>query len=103
VEIVSKRQKERGRERKGFELVVGKERFRFRKDPDVVANRLERWFRFYFNDFLPQVPAVHGWRSPSVAATLRLRETVPCPECRRAVLTRVGQVGLSLDDEERPV
>jgi hypothetical protein len=103
VAIVSKRQKERGRERKGFELVLGGERFRFRKDPDAVANRLERWFRFYFNDFLPQVPAVHGWRSPSVAATLRLRETVPCPECRRAVLTRVGQVGLSLDDEERPV
>jgi hypothetical protein len=101
VEIVSRRQKERGKERKGFDLVVGEQRFRFRKDPDVVANRLERWFRFYFTDFLPQVPAVHGWRSPSVAASLRLRETVPCPECRRAVLTRVGQVGLSLDDEDR--
>jgi hypothetical protein len=101
VEIVSKRHKERGKERKGFELVVGKQRFWFRKDPDVVANRLERWFRFSFTDFLPQVPAVHGWRSPSVAATLRLRETVPCPECRRAVLTRAGQVGLSFDDEER--
>jgi hypothetical protein len=100
VEIVSKRQKERGKERKGFELVVGKERFRFRKDPDVVANKLERWFRFFFTDFLPQVPAVHGWRSPSVAATLRLRETVPCPECRKAVVTRVGQVALSLDVEE---
>jgi len=46
------------------------------------------------------VGGVQAWQSPSVAATLRARETVPCPECRRAVLTRLGKVGGSLDDAE---
>jgi hypothetical protein len=96
VEVVSKLK----RPLRGYEVILDGERFWFRKDPDVVVSRLERWFRFFFNEFSPQVGGVQGWESPSVAATLRARETVPCPECRRAVLTRLGNVGGSLDDGE---
>jgi hypothetical protein len=95
VEVISKRQQER----RSYELVVGAARFGFRHDPNEVATRLERWCRFFFNEFLPQVPAVHGWRSPSVAASLRARETVPCPSCRRVLLPRAGQVGIALEGD----
>jgi hypothetical protein len=93
VEVVSKPK----RSPRGYEVILDGERFWFRKDPEVVVSRLERWFRFFFNEFVPQVAGVQGWASPSVAATLRARETVACPECRRAVLTRLGKVGGSLD------
>jgi hypothetical protein len=94
VEIRARRQGDR----RHFELVVGAARFTFRHDPGEVAARLERWCRFFFTDFLPQVPAVHGWRSPTVAAMLRAQAVVPCPSCRRAVLPRLGQVGDRLDE-----
>src|SRR5207248_1068494 len=44
------------------------------------------------------VAEVYRWQSPSVAATLRARESVACPECRHAVLTRLGKIGRSLEE-----
>lgn len=83
----------------GYEVVLDGQVFRFRSDPDAVIGRLERWFRFTFHEFLPQVEAVHGWRAPGVEASLRARETVPCPECQRPVIPRAGKVGLLLEAE----
>jgi hypothetical protein len=83
-----------------YEVTVGRERFEFRDDPAALLERLTKWVRFHFKEFLPQVADVARWQSSSVSATLRARETVPCPECRRAVLTRAGQVGRSFDVEE---
>jgi hypothetical protein len=85
--------------REGYEVLVDGHVFRFRREPDAMVARLERWCRFAFHEFLPQVPAVHGWRSPGVAATLRARETVPCPDCHRPVIARAGRVGLALETE----
>jgi hypothetical protein len=77
--------------RKGIhELRVGEETFYFSSDPSDAMGRLDRWFRYLFNDFLPQVPAVMGWQSPDVGARLRARGALPCPECGRPVLPRVG-------------
>jgi hypothetical protein len=95
VEVSVKRQNDT----RGYELEIGQERFWFRSNPDFIAARLERWFRFYFGEFLPQVPAVHGWRSPEVAARLQASETVPCPRCARPFLARAGQVGVTPDQE----
>jgi hypothetical protein len=75
-----------------WEMRVGSETFRFSADPSYVADRLERFFRFFFNDFLPQTGQVMSWRSPDVGAKLRARGAKPCPDCRRPLLPRVGSV-----------
>jgi hypothetical protein len=85
-------------EKGGYQLVVGDDRFWFPEDPDVLAGRLERWFRYYFRDFVPQVAAVHRWLSPVVARTLRAQNAVQCPECQQAVLTREGEVGITMEE-----
>jgi hypothetical protein len=72
------------------ELHVGDETFRFSSDPTEPAALLERWFRFLFNDFLPQTAAVMGWHSPDLGARLQTRGAVLCPECGRPVLPRPG-------------
>jgi hypothetical protein len=96
VEVVERRFAHGG----GYVLIVGDHDFRLPEDPGNLAVRLERWFRYFFHDFLPQVSAVYKWRSPVVARTLRAQNAVPCPECRQAVLTRTGDVGIAMDEEE---
>ncbi len=81
-----------------YELRVGSETFRFSAEASFVADRLERWFRFLFNDFLPQVGQVINWKSPDVGAKLRARGAMPCPECKRPLLPRVGAVARSILD-----
>jgi hypothetical protein len=78
------------------ELRVGEELFYFSSDPSEAVGRLDRWFRYLFNDFLPQVPAVMGWQSPDVGARLRARGALPCPECGRPVLPRAGALAQPL-------
>ncbi len=78
------------------ELRVGEERFRFASDPGEVAVALDRWFRFLFNEFLPQSTSVVGWRSPDLGAQLRARGAIPCPGCGLPVLPRAGAVGKTL-------
>lgn len=80
-----------------YELMLGRYAFGFRRNPDRLADRLERWFRFLFNDFRPRLAAVHGWQSPSVTATFRARETVTCPECARPVLPKPGEIGGAIE------
>jgi hypothetical protein len=75
------------------ELHLGGEVFQFVSDPEKVVPRLERWFRFLFNDFLPRTAAVSDWQSPDIGAGLRARGAIPCPECNTPVLPRSGKVG----------
>jgi hypothetical protein len=37
--------------------------------PDALAGRLEKWFRYYFRDFVPQLRAVHDWRARTSSAS----------------------------------
>lgn len=87
----------------GFDLILGEHRFYYPEDPDRLARRLERWFRFWFHEFLPQVAAVHSWRSPVPIAHLRLGELVTCPDCRQRFLAELGNVGAPLEAVELPV
>jgi hypothetical protein len=80
------------------ELVLGKHTFRSPGDLEPLALRMERWFRYAFNDFLPATAAALGWQSPGRAAILRAWGAVPCPQCRREVLARVGEIGIGLDE-----
>ena len=82
----------------GFELALGKHRFRGPGEPDALTRRVERWFRFAFSDFLPKMVGVHTWRSPERAAILRSWGAAPCPECGRHLLARLGAVGVALDE-----
>ncbi len=91
---------------KGYELVVEQLRFPFADDPEETARRLERVARLFFLEFRPQVAAVHRWRAPLVSKTLRSQNAVPCPECHRPVLARVGDVGIPMEvagDVEPPL
>ena len=80
------------------ELRVGDETFYFSSDPGDAVGRLERWFRFLFDDFLPQAEAVLGWQSPDVGARLRARGALPCPSCGRPVLPRAGALAKPLQE-----
>jgi hypothetical protein len=94
IEILSKRAGAEGI----YELVVNEHRFAFPTDPDMLVARLERWLRFYFQEFMPQSAEVPRWQSPSVAASLRAQQAVPCPQCGQKVVTRVGEVGTLLEE-----
>jgi hypothetical protein len=96
IEVLS-RPSPRGR----YEMVVGESRFRFSADPEPVASQLERWLRYYFGEFRPQVPEVGKWPSPDLAAVLRARGSVSCAECQCVILPRPGELALSLDAYEK--
>jgi hypothetical protein len=83
----------------GCELRMGEHVFRGPGDLEELARRLERWFRYFFHEFRPQVGRVQAWQSPDRATILRSWGAVPCPECGRYLLGRVGEVGLALDEE----
>ena len=84
----------------GYELIVGRQRFPFRRDPEPVLRRLENWFYYHFRDFVPQVAAVQSWRSPGIADRVRDREAINCPECHRPFLPCVGEIGLRVEIAE---
>jgi hypothetical protein len=80
-----------------YELTLDGHRFWFGCDPEPVASRLERWCRYFCDEFLPAAHDVHRWRSPDATAVLRAWGTVRCPDCGRSLLPRVGEVGVPLE------
>jgi hypothetical protein len=76
-----------------YELQIGTHRFRLVSDPAPLVGRLERWFGYHFGEFLPQVAEVHTWQAPEGSKAAQLQEAVACPECRRLLLPRAGEVG----------
>jgi hypothetical protein len=85
----------------GWEMMLGDRTFRSPNDLTPMALRLERWFRYAFNEFFPMLERVETWQSPDRATVLRSWGAVPCPECRRFVLPRVEQIGIALDEPAR--
>jgi hypothetical protein len=81
----------------GSELKLGDDLFRSPEDLDPLSQTLDRWFRYTFHDFLPQVDRVLTWRSPQSADVLRAWGARACPECAGFLLPRVGEVGLAIE------
>jgi hypothetical protein len=81
----------------GHYLVIGPHKFRYEGDPTALAGRLEKWFRFFFQELRPRLEAVHRARSPSAAKRLLLRNGSACPECRRRVLPVPGELGIAAE------
>jgi hypothetical protein len=84
-----------------YELQIGSHRFRLVNDPAPLVNRLERWCRFYFGQFLPQVAGVHAWQAPEGSKAVQFHETIACPECRQLLLPRAGDVGRPINRGRR--
>jgi hypothetical protein len=82
----------------GYHLVLGKGLFRSQDDLDGLTKRMERWFRYWFNEFLPQAPSAQSWRAPNRAAILRAWGAVACPECKRIMRAKAGEVGVLVDE-----
>ncbi len=83
-----------------FELIIDGRSFDFGDDPDELAERLERWFRFFFRDFVPQSAVDLERRDAEVAARIESRNGTTCPSCGQWVLTRAGEVGVTLTGNE---
>lgn len=87
----------------GYYLVLGKGLFRSQDDLDDLAKRMERWFRYWFNEFLPQAPNALTWQAPDRAAVLRAWGAVACPECKRILMAKAGEVGVLVGDSSGKV
>jgi predicted RNA-binding Zn-ribbon protein involved in translation (DUF1610 family) len=83
----------------GTELILGRHVFRSPGDLEGLSRRVEKWFRWVFHELLPQVDKVLTWQSPHRQALLRAWGAVPCPECGKALLPRVGEVGIALEEK----
>jgi hypothetical protein len=83
----------------GDEMFLGSKLFRGPQPLDELAQRMERWFRFAFHEFLPLTSAAAHWEPPDRAALLKAWGPVQCPECGSRLLPRVGEVGLALDED----
>ncbi len=86
------------RERGGntWVLRVGDQSFSFAEDPTPILERLEAWFRYLFNQFLPAVASVYSWQTPGAVKAAVVEEQAPCPECRGLLLPRAGAVGIGV-------
>jgi hypothetical protein len=76
-----------------YELTIGEHEFRFLSEPAGLVVRLAHWFRYHFGEFLPQVEGVRAWQAPEGSKSTQFQEAVACPECRRLLVPRAGQVG----------
>ncbi len=94
IEVITKR----SAAGESYVLVLGEHRFVFRSSPDPIAAHVEKWFRYYFGEFVPQIAEVYRWKSPHVGAILRAWGTVPCPDCKRTLLPRAGEVAITLSE-----
>ncbi len=82
------------------DLILGDRRFRSTGSLDLLALRMERWFRYAFSEFLPSLSRVEKWQAPDRLAILRAWGAVSCPACHRQLLPRVGQVGIALSEDD---
>jgi uncharacterized C2H2 Zn-finger protein len=85
----------------GFHLVIGAHTFWYAADPAPVVPRLEKWLRWFFQEFRPQLATVYRSRSPAAARRLVARNGVRCPDCRRRVLPVLGELGITADPPRR--
>src|SRR5262249_72504 len=81
----------------GFDLVVDSLRFRFSDNPDELADRLERWCRYYFLHFLPEAEGLPALRSVAGAGPLLPRNATVSPACGQRAIPRPGDVAVPLN------
>jgi hypothetical protein len=80
------------------ELILDHHHFWSKDALDDLERRLERWCRFAFREFLPQVPSVYAWQSPDRTKLFLAWGARACPECQRYFLPRIGRMGVAQDE-----
>ena len=80
-----------------YDLAVGEHHFLLVNDPTKLIGRLEIWFRYYFDEFLPRVDSVRAWQAPGGSKSAQFQEVAACPECRQLLVPRAGQVGKQVE------
>jgi hypothetical protein len=78
-----------------FLIDVGPHRLRIARGARELVVELKAWLKFYFRDFLPRFPTA---RRPTTEAGQKMWQTLraACPECGRAMVPCVGEVGIPL-------
>lgn len=86
----------------GFELFIGKQKYWFRNDPIILAQRLTAWAEFLFDELLPRAKMLLNRRSVRGDRLLKQKRTT-CPMCRHDFLWVHGDIGLpstTLEEDE---
>ncbi len=78
-----------------YVIEIGAHRLRTPQKPRDLVIELKAWLRFYFDDFLPRLPAA---RRPMTDAAHTMWQTLrtSCPECNRPLVPCQGDVGIAL-------
>jgi hypothetical protein len=66
-------------------------------DPTLLMARVERWSRFFVQEFRPQSSEVLRWQSTSGVTAFQPQHLVECPDCHRTVFPRAGDVAVPLE------
>jgi len=90
------RQAEMRTEWRSCELRLGPHVIRSHQVLDLLEDRLDRWLRFAFLDFLPRLDSVLSWQPPDADIVQRGRATVVCPGCGAVLRGRCGAVAESV-------
>ncbi|MFM7152253.1 MAG: hypothetical protein ACKO23_20685, partial [Gemmataceae bacterium] len=78
---------------KGSRMVLGRAVFSSPNNLEPVADLLERWFRWIFHEFQPEIAGAATWVAPDRKLSLRSLGAVVCPECALPLVAKVGEVG----------
>lgn len=84
--------------RKGYDLILDGRRLWFPYNPADQVRQLGCWSRYHFDEFLPQVAEVLTWESPH-SLPLSARGTATCPECRKELIARPGDMAELAEDD----
>jgi hypothetical protein len=84
-------------DKNGYDVVAGSHYFWFAYQPHELAAELERWLGYYFRDFVPHLAAWHTRPASDGGKRLRNINALACPECRCALLGRVGSVAVRVE------
>jgi hypothetical protein len=78
-----------------WEVVAGNQVIPCRRNPREAVDELQRWLAYYFQEFLPRLPAA---AAPVQESDHNLWQAgkVACPSCGRALVPCLGDVGIGV-------
>lgn len=81
-----------------YVLALDDHRFHFGDNPERYVSQLERWFRYFLEEFRPHVRSAGEWRAPVPAAMLDDPGLSRCSTCRRLIVPQPGLIAIAADE-----
>ena len=81
-----------------YVLALDDHRFHFADNPERYISQLERWLRYFLEEFKPQVRSAGEWRAPVPAAMLDDPGLFRCSTCRRLIVPQPGLIAIAADE-----